>query len=152
MAGNSLTVTSDSKGTITTNGVTRPYLYYEYDARGIMFTTPTKGFIADSSSLSKTVTKIAKAYDLTTSEAERLKQDVTNALPQNTSRYLLSIAKPSEIASNIPLSFSIQPDSLYRIHIIVSPFEKPYEVEEPEITPVIRHGFTVVELGAYTKL
>jgi hypothetical protein len=46
----------------------------------------------------------------------------------------------------MPVSFSVEPDSIYRIWFGFAKYDGG-EVTEPEVNPVIRNGFTVVEWG-----
>lgn len=46
----------------------------------------------------------------------------------------------------MPLTFSVKPDSIYRIWFGFSEYSGD-EITPPEITPIIRKGFTVIEWG-----
>ncbi|MGX7107227.1 hypothetical protein ACWOBE_05425 [Hutsoniella sourekii] len=46
-----------------------------------------------------------------------------------------------------PLKVTPEPDSLLRVFMVYQALEEPIEVEEPEIKPFERQGFTVVEWG-----
>ena len=46
----------------------------------------------------------------------------------------------------MPLTFSVKPDSIYRIWFGFAEYSGD-EIVPPEITPIIRKGFTVVEWG-----
>ena len=51
-----------------------------------------------------------------------------------------------------PLTITPAPDSLLRVFMVYKPLTEPIEVEEPEIEPFVREGFTVIEWGgAETK-
>ena len=46
----------------------------------------------------------------------------------------------------MPVSFSVEPDSVYRIWFGFARYNGG-EIAEPEIAPIIRDGFTAVEWG-----
>lgn len=46
-----------------------------------------------------------------------------------------------------PLEITPAPDSMLRVFMVYKPLEAPVDVEEPEITPFERTGFTVIEWG-----
>lgn len=46
----------------------------------------------------------------------------------------------------MPLTFSVKPDSIYRIWFGFAEYSGD-EIMPPEIMPIIRKGFTVVEWG-----
>ena len=52
-----------------------------------------------------------------------------------------------EIEKSMPLSFSIQPDTLIRIMMDYKPLDSYITVKEQQLTKVERKGFTVVEWG-----
>ncbi|MCK4258366.1 MAG: hypothetical protein KAX49_05275 [Halanaerobiales bacterium] len=62
--------------------------------------------------------------------------------------YLLS----EEIEEAVELKISKKPDSLLRAHFYFKPLEEQIVLEEPKITPFVRHGFTVVEWGGILKV
>ena len=55
---------------------------------------------------------------------------------------------PEEIEDNMPLEFSVKPDTLIRVNMIFKRLNKPIEVKEQDLEPKERRGFTVVEWGA----
>lgn len=136
-------------GTIQANGITRPYLYYEYDPRNIHFTLPSSGFIVARNEIAHSVASIASHLGLNENETRRLVQDVVNAVKTNANYYFIGIANQTEVSKNLPLSVSPQPDSMHRIHIILHGVNAPFSVMQPEILPLQRNGFNVVELGAF---
>ncbi len=142
-----LQVTPD--GTITTDGVSRSYLYYEYNNSTTKFSQPSAGLIANDSNFEYAIAEIAYKLGLNESETQRLIQDAINAKPLS-AYYQISIADEKEVATNLPLGFSVQPDSLARIHLLIKPLEKIVPVDALKIQPIQRNGFTVIELGATT--
>ena len=57
-------------------------------------------------------------------------------------------ATAEEIASDMPLEFSVQPDTLIRVSMVFEGLDEYIEIEEQALTPAPeRSGFTVVEWG-----
>ena len=48
--------------------------------------------------------------------------------------------------TQMPLTFSVKPDSIYRIWFGFVEYSGD-EITPPEITPIVRKGFTVIEWG-----
>lgn len=150
ISSNSFSVIADPTGKISAKGIERPYIYYEYNATNTKFTSPSAGYVVSNSAFTTIVTKIAQEFALTASETQRLNQDALNAKNGYSDYYLLGIATEKEVNSNLPLTITPSPDSLFRIHLLVKPIASPFSIPEPSIVPVARNGFTVIELGAYT--
>lgn len=144
---NFLQLSITPNGTITTNGISRPYLYYEYDKSSIKFSQPSEGIIVNNSNFEYAISEIAYKLGLNDNESKRLLQDAVNAKPLS-SYYQISIADKKEVEANLPLSFSVAPDSFTRIHLLIKPLEKIAQINAPTIKPLQRTGFTVIELGA----
>jgi len=51
------------------------------------------------------------------------------------------------VSQQVGLKLAPEPDSLLRIWFVIVPVDEPAEIEEPEIKPFARTGFTVVEWG-----
>ena len=52
-----------------------------------------------------------------------------------------------EINSNVPLEFSVEPDTLIRVLMQYKPLDENIEVKEQELVTPERNGFTIVEWG-----
>ncbi len=68
-------------------------------------------------------------------------------LEANKFNYIRFMSK-EEIEDNMPLEFSIQPETLIRINMTFKGLDKPIDVEEQKIEKIDRKGFTIVEWGA----
>ncbi len=139
-------------GTIRANGTERQYLYYEYDPRTVQFSLPSKGFIVGRSEIPTQVNKIASELGLNENETNRLSQDVVNTIKTKARYYFIGIANQAEVERNLPLSLVPKPDTMHRVHLVIHRVDSPYSVSRPEILPLQRNGFTVVELGAFELL
>lgn len=146
-------VITQTNSTLTINNQIYPYLYYEYDPKNVVFTESKEGFITKRSEWKKTVQYISSLYGLNTQEEERLIQDVQNELldVKNSNFLKISIIPQVEIEKQLPLSINPQPESLYRIHLYLSSVYSNQTIKAPFIQPLNRSGFTVLELGAYSK-
>lgn len=153
--GNSWKVVADPDGTIEdANGITRPYLYYEYDPTKVSFAQAKAGFVVATDKVVSFVTNtISSKLELNHAEANALLADIQKELPKlkKIAYVKISLIAKSEVDKNLPLSISPRPDTVNRIHILISPLDRKAAIEPQLITPITRQGFTVVELGVYIK-
>lgn len=59
----------------------------------------------------------------------------------------IRFATMDEINSNVPLEFSVEPDTLIRVLMQYKPLDENIEVKEQELVTPERNGFTIVEWG-----
>jgi hypothetical protein len=55
----------------------------------------------------------------------------------------------NEVSKAIKLDVTPEPDSLLRAFFVFVPDDNPSTLKEPNITPFVRKGFTVVEWGGF---
>ena len=67
-------------------------------------------------------------------------------LEKNKYNYI-RFASKEEIEENMPIEFSVEPDTLIRIMMTYKGLNKPIKVEEQELSTPPRNGFVVVEWG-----
>lgn len=67
-------------------------------------------------------------------------------LQENEYNYI-RFATMDEINSNMPLEFSVEPDTLIRVLMQYKPLDENIEVKEQELVTPKRNGFTIVEWG-----
>ena len=60
---------------------------------------------------------------------------------------LIRFATMDEINKEMPIEFSVQPDTLIRVIMQFKPLKHHINIKEQKLTPVTRNGFTVVEWG-----
>lgn len=153
--GNIWNVTALPNGTTqTTNGLTFPFLYYEYNKAKVTFANPQTGFSIPYGQWETTVrNNIAAKLGLTKAETDQLVIEVKNVLFQlPKANYLtLSLVPEDEINAKLPLSINPQPDTIHRILILITSSEKLVTISTPVLTPLSRAGFTAIELGARGK-
>lgn len=122
------------------------YLYYEY-AR-IPFRKPSEGWNVHKGELAHFSTKIASKLGLNARESERLTHELRNGSQDvHSDRLFIGLVDLAELSAQLPLQISPAPQSFYRFHFHLSVAGKT-PVHPPSLTPVVRSGYTVVELGA----
>ena len=52
-----------------------------------------------------------------------------------------------EVAEKLPLTISPIPDTIRRIHLLLSPQRATSKPVVPVLSPIVRNGFTVMEVG-----
>lgn len=138
---------------INKNGSTRSSIYYEYDPKNIVFTNSETGYIVSTQDLQGLVSRIAEKLGLDANETQALITDTTNALVDlpDTKFVKISLINGSEINKELPLVVSPRPDTISRIHLMLSKINSPYSLPEPKIEKVKRGNYSVLELGAYAN-
>lgn len=147
------------KGTVNNNvfinlkGISRSSIYYEYDPKNINFTEAKEGYATDRSEISKIVNVIAEKLGLNNAETQALLSDTQNALvdlPQ--SNYVkISIINEDEINKKLPLEISPKPESVTRIHLMLTSVSENSNIPAPKLEKIKKSGYSVLELGAYPK-
>jgi len=140
--------------------ITRPYLYYEYDPKTVTLNTITKTWHIPFAQWSGKVQEIiAKDLGLNPKETKTLISDIEKALTddisiQKASYLKLSLVDEKEVNRKLPLTISPQPESVYRIHILVEGSQtfKENVGKLPSRFPLQRGQHYAVEVGARIKL
>ncbi|MBI4038867.1 hypothetical protein HY384_02815 [Candidatus Daviesbacteria bacterium] len=150
---NTWKVLASPDGKITLSNLPAPinYLYYEYDKTLTTFTQPEESFMTQRENWESTAKSIARQLELNSTETAQFINEIKNSLLDlPPSPYLkLSLLKKDEINKNLPLNITPAPDNFYRIHILVAPALYPDpSIKRPNLIPLKRSGFTVVEIGA----
>ncbi|MBM4402206.1 MAG: hypothetical protein FJ044_03110, partial [Candidatus Cloacimonetes bacterium] len=141
-------VTSAPDGKLDIGGVSRERLYYEY--KKISFPEPTRGWVIESDKLDEFLAKnLLPQLGLNQKEKSDLLADVhTSLLGVGEATYLkVSLVDQIVLDKYLPLNIISIPNNIYRIHLMFTPIEEEVETSQPEVTPIIRNGFIVVETG-----
>lgn len=148
-------ITTDPNGSIISSNQTLSRLYYEYDKERVQFTVKNGRVVKNNvRDVEKNIRESALQLKLNKNETEDLLTDVRNALPDIKGDYVkLSIANSDEVNTKLPFSIYPKPDHFYRIHFLLSPstsseYLKSKILPNESFAPVVRDGFTVVEVGA----
>lgn len=106
-----------------------------------------EGFVVEGKKTAEFLDKKLEILGLNYKEKEEFIIYWLPKLEANRYNYIRFMTK-DEIEDNMPLEFSVQPDTLIRVNMIFKGLNKPIEVEEQQLEKVERNGFTVVEWGA----
>lgn len=144
-------VSAEPDGTITHDGKTYPYLYYEAKIHDSVLNKPEKGFVVAYDKLSTLYDKILPQLGLHTKEADEFKAYWKKALPISP-YYFVGVLDRSITDFIEPLTITPKPDTIIRVRLYFEALEKPIVVLPPEMQTPKRQGFTVVEWGGMVKL
>lgn len=106
----------------------------------------TDGFVVKGSETIKFLEEKLEILGLNYTEAEEFIVYWLPKLQENKYNYI-RFATMDEINKNMPLEFSVEPDTLIRVLMQFKPLNEYIEVQEQELTTPQRNGFTVVEWG-----
>ncbi len=142
---NGWTVTAYPNGDIVDlNGNKYGYLFYECRTMPSNYQTD-KGFTVKAENRNETFRKVLSAYGMNEREINDFIEYWSRYLAAGDD-YVMYPILTNTVDEIMPIEFSVMPDSIFRIwfgfkHCNGEP------VEEPDITPVVRTGFTAVEWG-----
>lgn len=126
----------------------RDYLYYEYDASKVIFKEQKEGYVVRKGGWEKVAENITSQLELNEKESQALFFDIKNALPKVKTEYMkISLIDEDEINQKLPLQITPQPETIHRIHLLLTPQDKQQSIISPVIKPLSRDGFTLIELG-----
>ena len=120
-------------------------LYYESEAV-YNFEIQKDGFIVKGSDITKFLEEKLEILGLTERETEEFIVYWLPILQENEYNYI-RFATTEEINQNMPLEFSVQPDTLIRVLMTYKGLDKPIDVEEQQLETPERTGFVAVEWG-----
>lgn len=130
----------------------RRRLYYEYT--NVNYDKPPQGWIIEEDKLDQFIKNhLATQLALTPIETDDLVKDVAaSTLNANKKKYVfVSLLPESEVSNKLPFEIKPQPSSLRRIHVFIEYTDTKELVNPPQLKPVTRGNFTVVELGVYVN-
>ncbi len=129
---------------------TEDYIYYEYEKK--QFNKPDQGWVVEKKDLSGLSASISDKLGLTPLESQRLLFELNHAATDVSSdRFFVGLIPQSEVENKLPLTFSPQPQVVYRLHFYVSSAEISHlrgVTNGLTLQPVTRKPFMVLELGA----
>ena len=140
------TVIANPDGSLIDKGTSRELysLYWEGE-----YTTPiqmNEGFVVKGEDSSKFLEEKLAILGLNEREAEEF---IVYWLPilEKNEYHFIRFASLEEINESMPLSFSVEPNSLIRVWMQFKAVDKNYKVNEQILETPERKGFTVVEWG-----
>lgn len=139
------TVTASPDGTLTDKDKNSyGYLFYEALVKRKAFSTE-EGFIIPANKRAEAFREILASYGFNEQETADFIEYWADYLKDGTD-YVMYPMLTEGVDNAMPLTFSVKPDSIYRIWFGFAEYSGD-EIMPPEITPIVRKGFTVVEWG-----
>jgi hypothetical protein len=132
-------------GTLTNISDNKEYSYLFWEGTSNNKWDMSRGFVVKGSETKRFLQEKLEYMGLTPREYNEF---IVYWLPimQENKYNLISFA--GEDYENIaPLKINPNPDSVLRVMMIFKPLNKPVNIQEQELKPFIRNGFTVVEWG-----
>lgn len=142
---NGWTVTAYPNGDILDSGGNKyGYLFYECRTMPSNYQTD-EGFTVKAESRNETFRKVLSAYGMNEREISDFIDYWSKYLIQGDDYVMYPILN-ERVDEIMPLELSVKPDSIFRIWFGFK-HSNGEAVKEPEITPIVREGFTAVEWG-----
>lgn len=138
-------VTASPDGTLTDKDKNSyGYLFYEALVKRKAFSTE-EGFVIPSNKRAEAFREILASYGFNEQETADFIEYWADYLKDGTD-YVMYPMLTEGVDNAMPLTFSVKPDSIYRIWFGFAEYSSD-EITPPEIMPIVRKGFTVVEWG-----
>lgn len=120
-------------------------LYYE-SKNVVSFEVKEDGFIVKGTEVAKFLEEKLAILGLTERESEEFIVYWLPKLQENEYNYI-RFAIMEEINANMPLKFSVKPDTLIRVLMTYKGLDNPIDVKEQKLEKTERTGFVAVEWG-----
>ncbi|MBR3132778.1 MAG: hypothetical protein IKG42_01665 [Clostridia bacterium] len=127
------------------NGRNLYSLYYESDSV-YDFKVEKDGFIVKRDEIEKFLEEKLEILGLNEKESEEFIIYWLPKLQEHEYNYI-RFATMDEINKNMPIDFSVTPDTLIRVLMTYKGLDTPIEVKEQKLNKVYRKGFVIVEWG-----
>ena len=127
------------------NGRSLYSLYYE-STNKVNFEMKDDGFIISRNNVTKFLEEKLNLLGLTERESEEFILYWLPKLQENKYNYI-RFATIDEINKNMPLEFSVKPDTLIRVLMTYKGLDKPINIEEQKLETPERTGFVAIEWG-----
>lgn len=132
-------------GTLTNIEDNREYSYLFWEGVSNVKWDMSKGFVVKGNETEKFLQEKLEYLGLIPREYNEF---IVYWLPiMQENKYNLITFAGEEYEKTANLEISPKPDSILRIMMVFKPLNKPIKVEEQELKPFLRKGFTVVEWG-----
>lgn len=128
----------------------REYFYYEYDSTNISFKKPTNGWIVDKKNLKAFSKNISQILGLNPLESERLLFELNfSAVDVKSDKLFIGLIPREEVDKKLPLKIeSLNNPKVIRYHFYVAKAKN--NVKPPQLNPVQRDEFLILELGSFS--
>ena len=138
------TVTAQPDGTLSANGMTYNYLYWE--GRAVKdWADCSRGFCVAGSDAAEFLEKSLAALGLNRKEANEMIVFWLPLLQKNP--YNLISFQFDAYEAMAPLHVTPAPDTVIRVYMVCKPLQEAVSIEPQELSAPERRGFTVVEWG-----
>lgn len=132
-------------GTLTNVADNREYSYLYWEGVSNNKWDMSKGFVVKGNETEKFLQEKLEYLGLTPKEYNEF---IVYWLPiMKENNYNLITFAEEECDSNAKLDITPKPDSILRIRMVFKPLTKLVKIEEQQLKPFVRKGFTVVEWG-----
>lgn len=138
-------VIAQPDGTLTNLADNREYSYLFWEGISDYNWDMSKGFVVKGSETVEFLQEKLEYLGLTPGEANDFIVYWLPVLQEN--EYNLITFAGQEYENVARLRITPRPDSVLRVFMVFKPLSKPAAIEEQELKPFIRKGFTVVEWG-----
>ena len=143
-------VLAKPNGDIVYNNNGYDYLYYEAEIPDSEITKPTEGFVVEKEKIKSLLDTILPKLSLNKKEADQFTKYWLSVLPDSPF-YFVGIVSTSSLDSIAPLSILPKPDTIIRVTLYFEALDNKISLPQPQIVPIKRQGFTVVEWGGIFK-
>jgi len=143
-------VLAKPNGDIVYNNNGYDYLYYEAEIPDSEITKPTEGFVVEKEKIKSLLDTILPKLSLNKKEANQFTKYWLSVLPDSPF-YFVGIVSTSSLDSIAPLSILPKPDTIIRVTLYFEALDNKISLPQPQIVPIKRQGFTVVEWGGIFK-
>ena len=142
-------VLAQPDGTLTDLRTGREYSYLFWEGISGVQYDMSKGFVVKGEDTAEFLQKILEEIGLLPKEYNEF---IVYWLPKmQDNAYNLIAFQADAYTENAKLKITPEPDAVLRVFMAYQALEKEIEIEEPEIVPFERTGFTVVEWGGIEK-
>lgn len=122
------------------------YLYYEAEVPQDSYALPEEGFVVAKDSLPTFLPELVTKLGLNHKETQEFTEYWVGVLPDS-AYYQVKIVKQEVLDDISPLYITPRPSTVIRVTLHFKALDEAVSITAPEIAPVTRDGFTVVEWG-----
>lgn len=132
---------------LNVNGVSRPYIYYEYQP--VTFNKPKLGWTVKKDEIGNFSKQIGKKLALTELETQRVASEIGNSAKDvRYSTLFIGLIPQQELNSKLPINTTQQPQAFHRVHFYISGATGKEMVSSPSLKPLERFPYMFLEIGA----
>ena len=140
-------VSVNSSNRLLVNGVSRPYIYYEYQP--VTFNKPKLGWTVKKDEIGNFSKQIGKKLSLTELETQRVASEIGNSAKDvRYSTLFIGLIPQQELNSKLPISTTQQPQAFHRVHFYLTGATGTEPVSSPSLKPLERFPYMFLEIGA----